>query len=592
MNNTPFDPKTLTTKYVFFTGKGGVGKTSLASATAIHLAKSGKRVCIVSTDPASNLDDVFQMTLGAEPTPVSSVKGLFAANLDPEEAAKNYREKVIAPYRGVLPDAAITSIEEQLSGACTVEIAAFDEFAKLLAAPDVDGFYDHVILDTAPTGHTLRLLQLPKAWSGFLEESTHGASCLGPLSGLGEKKDLYADTVAALANRDQTTIVLVARPDHAALIEAARASSELQELGISNQWLIINGYLTDPGDDVYALAYRNRQDQALADLPLDITMLPTFKVPLNPRGLIGVQALATLLKNNHDQISANQQDTVVHSNEAYPQGLTLVIEDLAQQQRGVIMTMGKGGVGKTTMAAAIAIGLAEKGLNVHLTTTDPAAHLDFALGNHQERSNLKVARIDPKEVTAQYKQTVLSQNASQLDKEGLALLEEDLASPCTEEIAVFRAFAETVEQAEHGFVVLDTAPTGHTLLLLDAAEAYHREVLRSTGDIPEHVRKLLPRLRNPNETHVILVTLPEATPVLEAERLQSDLQRAGISPHWWIVNQSWSNIDTSHPVLSSRARSERDWINYVQNISTNNTIVSWCVNEPVGEKSLLQLAYT
>jgi arsenite-transporting ATPase len=582
-----FDPYSLQTKYVFFTGKGGVGKTSIASATAIRLAETGNRVLIISTDPASNLDDVFQLKLGAEPLAVPGVNGLFAANLNPEEAARAYRESVVAPYRNVLPDAAITSIEEQLSGACTVEIAAFDEFAKLLATPDVEGRYDHVILDTAPTGHTLRLLNLPMAWSGFLEENTHGSSCLGPLSGLGDKKALYAHTISALADPLQTTMVLVSRPDRAALSEAARASEELEQIGIANQQLVINGVLFHPGDDSAAQAYRGRQDQALAQMPQLLSSLPTYWMCLQPRGLVGVQALKSLFQ----PYSESPAIIPLVPDEIDEQGLGSLVEDLLKKPHGIILTMGKGGVGKTTVAAAIALGLAEKGVQVHLSTTDPAAHLEFTLGVHQERNNLTISRIEPNVVTEQYRNKIITENTAHLDEEGLALLTEDLASPCTEEIAVFQAFAEVVEKADQGFVVLDTAPTGHTLLLLDAAEAYHREMQRSTGNIPDHVRKLLPRLRNPEETTVVLITLPEATPVLEAERLQDDLHRAGIFPRWWVVNQSWLHVNTGHPVLSSRAQVEKEWVNYVKQIARQEVIVSWQAEEPVGEERLLHLVH-
>ncbi|MBC8080482.1 MAG: arsenical pump-driving ATPase, partial [Gorillibacterium sp.] len=471
MEQPRFEPNSLLTKYIFFTGKGGVGKTSIASATAIRLAESGKRVLIISTDPASNLDDVFQLTLGSEPVAVTGVTGLFAANLNPEEAARSYRESVVAPYRSILPEAAITSIEEQLSGACTVEIAAFDEFAKLLAAPDVEGSYDHIILDTAPTGHTLRLLSLPMAWSGFLEESKHGSSCLGPLAGLGDKKTLYANTVSALADPLQTTLVLVSRLDKAALSEAARAAEELGQIGIRNQQLVINGLLFLPGDDSAAQAYRKRQDQALDQIPQSLLTLPTYWIGLQSRGLIGIQALKCLFDTEYG--SATVAPVPVMSD---AQGLTSLLTELLKKEQGIILTMGKGGVGKTTVAAAIALALAEKGAQVHLSTTDPAAHLDFTLGDHQMRNNLTVSRIEPKVVTEQYKNKIIAENRAHLNEEGLALLTEDLASPCTEEIAVFQAFAEVMAKGTQGFVVLDTAPTGHTLLLLDAAEAYHKEM--------------------------------------------------------------------------------------------------------------------
>ena len=586
---TQFDPIALQTKFIFFTGKGGVGKTSLASATAVRLAESGKRVLIISTDPASNLDDVFEQRLAADPAAIPGAPGLFAANLDPEEAARAYRERVIAPYRYIMPESAIRSIEEQLSGACTVEIAAFDEFAKLLAASEVRGsHYDHILLDTAPTGHTLRLLILPMAWTGYLEENANGASCLGPLSGLGGKKDLYAQTVSALADPLQTTMVLVARPDRAALAEAARAADELLQIGIANQLVVINGMLDNPGNDLAAKSYRNRQEQALALMPPFLSQLPTYRMTLRPHGLIGVEAL----KKMFQPVILSSARALQPPYNLDGAGLDSLVEDLMKKGRGIVMTMGKGGVGKTTMAAAIALGLAEKGVQVHLSTTDPAAHLHSTLGGTQQVENLTVSRIEPKSVTEQYRNKLIAENKERLNQEGLDLLIEDLSSPCTEEIAVFQAFAEIVAKADQSFVVLDTAPTGHTLLLLDAAEAYHREMQRATGDIPVHVRQLLPRLRNPEETTVVLVTLPEATPVLEAERLQGDLQRAGILPQWWIINQSWLPVATTQPVLTQRAHAEREWVDYVKRIASQEVMIPWQAEEPVGVEQLLRLVHS
>ena len=288
MSALPFVP----TRVLFFTGKGGVGKTSLACATAIALADSGKRVLLVSTDPASNLDEVLGVTLSASPTAVPGVPGLSALNIDPEEAARAYRERVVGPYRGVLPATAVASIEEQLSGACTVEIAAFDEFSKLLGDADATRAFDHVIFDTAPTGHTLRLLELPAAWSTFIETNVGGTSCLGPLSGLKAQQSLYAASHAALRDEAQTTLVLVARPDAPSLTEAERTRSELHQLGIRNVRLILNGvFHAQHTDDPIAVALETRGRAALEDMPAALRSLPRIDIPLLPFGLVGVDAL-------------------------------------------------------------------------------------------------------------------------------------------------------------------------------------------------------------------------------------------------------------------------------------------------------------
>jgi arsenite-transporting ATPase len=574
------------TRNLLFTGKGGVGKTSIACATAVSLADSGQRVLLVSTDPASNLDEVLATSLGMHPTPVKSVLGLFAMNVDPEEAAKEYRERVVGPYRSVLPEQAVKSIEEQLSGACTVEIAAFDEFAKLLGNSDVTSEFDYVIFDTAPTGHTLRLLQLPAAWSGFIETNVGGTSCLGPLAGLHAQHELYDNTVHALCDSGRTTVYLVTRPENSALVEAERTRKELEALGLHNQRLIVNGRFhagIDP--DLIAEALERRGSAAMEAMPDGLRQLPRVEVPLMPKALIGLDALRELAGGAPcGSVAPDLNDTQFEG--ASP--LAELIPVLAAQGKGVIMTMGKGGVGKTTVAAAIAIELARLGHPVHLTTTDPAAHLNMAIDG--STPGLTVSRIDPAVETRAYTEEVLRESGAELDEKGRALLEEDLRSPCTEEIAVFRAFAQMVNRGNHGFVVIDTAPTGHTLLLLDAANAYHRDVERNLSYIPESVRRLLPQLRDAGFTRVLIVTLPEATPVHEAERLQNDLIRAGITPYAWVVNQSLAATQTKDPILRQRARLESRYINEVKTLANRVFLLPWRPEAPVGAERLQQLA--
>jgi arsenite-transporting ATPase len=558
----PFDPRnSVRTPYLFFTGKGGTGKTSTACATGISLAEAGKKVLLVSTDPASNLQDVLEEELTNQPKPIPHVENLYACNLDPEKAAKAYRDKVVGPYKGVLPDSVIATMEEQLSGACTVEIAAFDEFTSLLADSSIVEGYDHILFDTAPTGHTLRLLQLPAAWSGFLEESTHGASCLGPLSGLSEKKDIYNRTVEALSDPERTTLILVSRPEESSLFEASRASQELKEVGIQNQYLIINGLMKTytPEDKISSSLYEKQQN-SLRQLPEGLKQVIIYSLPFVSYSLTGADSLRHFLKQY--TLPASQMNIEVKKRRL--PGLNDVINDLADTGTRVIFTMGKGGVGKTTMASSIAVGLVEMGHKVHLTTTDPAAHLDYMFGDSIISKLLTISRIDPEQEVESYKKEVLSKAGQGLDEAGLAYLEEDLNSPCTEEIAVFRAFADVLDRSEEEIVVIDTAPTGHTLLLLDAAQSYHKELARSSGEVPESVQKLLPRLRNAKETSVIIVTLAEATPVMEASRLQADLKRADITPQWWVINQSLYATETKDPVLKGRAMAEEPWIGKVE----------------------------
>lgn len=574
-----------TTRFFFFTGKGGVGKTTIASASALHLATSGQRTLLVSTDPASNLDDVFAMAAGASPTPVAGAPSLWIMNIDPVAAAAAYRETMVAPYRDVLPAAAVRAMEEQFSGACTVEIAAFNAFTALLADPALVNRFDHILFDTAPTGHTLRLLALPTAWSGFLTTSSSGASCLGPLAGLERHQAQYQATVTALADAAQTTVVLVTRAEESALREAARAGGELASLGIAHQRLVVNGVLPDGAGttDATAVAFLARQARAFTALPAALVTLPITRVPLVAHDLTGLVALRALL----DPATAADVPTppAVEDNVAPTAGFGSVealVDALAADGHGVVMTMGKGGVGKTTLAATLARALAVRGYLVHLSTTDPAAHVADAVGADRP-ATLRVSRIDPVAETATYAAEVIAAaeagaaDAGGLDPDERALLEEDLRSPCTEEIAVFRAFARTVAEAEVGFVVLDTAPTGHTLLLLDAAESYHREVARTQGThIPKAVRALLPRLRDRRFTKMLLVTLAEATPVHEAERLQGDLGRAGIAPYGWIVNASLAASGTRDPLLAARARLEGPHLARVRDVlATRAWLVPW-----------------
>jgi arsenite-transporting ATPase len=543
------------TRILFLTGKGGVGKTSAACATAIGLADAGKRVLLVSTDPASNLDEVLGVQLSAAPTKVPAVPGLSALNIDPVEAARAYRERVVGPYRGVLPAAAIASMEEQLSGACTVEIAAFDEFSKLLGDGAATAEFDHVIFDTAPTGHTLRLLELPAAWSSFIDTNVGGTSCLGPLSGLNAQRALYAASNVALRDPAVTTLVLVARPEVSSLAEAERTRAELAALGVANVQLVLNGvFRARDTSDVTAAAMEARGRASLQTIPAALRDLPRVEVPLLPFGLVGIDALRRM---GDPSGGAAEPAPTLAASPFRGEPLRALVDELARHGKGVVMTMGKGGVGKTTVAARIAIELTRRGFPVTLTTTDPAAHVAQAVRDASgEAPGLRVARIDPALETRRYTEEVMATAGESLDAQGKALLAEDLRSPCTEEIAVFRAFAETVAEGEDRFVIIDTAPTGHTLLLLDAAEAYHREVLRKPSGSPEAVQRLLPRLRDRELTHVLLVTLPEATPIHEAMQLARDLARADIRPFAWVVNQSLTPLDVTDPVLVLRRAHE------------------------------------
>jgi arsenite-transporting ATPase len=576
-------------KFVFFTGKGGVGKTSLACATALSLADEGNKVLLVSTDPASNVGQVFETEIGNRLTSIPQVTGLDAIEINPEEAAAQYRELIVGPMRGVLPEKALKGIEEQLSGACTTEIAAFDEFTALLTDDKLIGRYDHVVFDTAPTGHTIRLLQLPGAWSGFLEEGKGDASCLGPLAGLEKQRARYAAAVEQLSEEETTRLVLVARPCRSALAEAARTSRELAAIGIRNQHLAINGLMpNEVDDDPLAVALAERDQAALAAMEAEVARLPRETFPLRSENLVGIDALRRFATGAPDRMGEASANAEPEPREDFPE-LGSLVDEIERPGKGLLMFMGKGGVGKTTMAAAVAAELAARGHEVLLTTTDPAAHLVETLGG--EVPSLTVGRIDPAEETARYRDHVLETKGKGLDSQARAMLEEDLRSPCTEEIAVFQAFSRVIRESSRHFVVMDTAPTGHTLLLLDATGSYHRDIVRhAVPNSPARIVTPMMRLQDPEQTKILIVTLPETTPVLEAAHLQDDLRRAGIEPWGWIINASLAASVTRHPLLRRRAESELDQIAKVrEGLARRHAVVPMQAEEPVGAERLKAL---
>ncbi len=572
------------TRYLFFTGKGGVGKTTLSSATAVALADRGRRVLLVSTDPASNLEDVFGVAFTGAPTAIPAVANLSAIDIDPEAAARAVLERTVGPFRGTLPADVIRRMEEELSGACSTEVAAFDAFVRLLVAGGEADDYDHVIFDTAPTGHTLRLLALPAAWDGFLRDNTTGASCLGPLAALGEKRTLYAQAVATLRDSTRTSLVLVTRPESSSIAEAERTRGELADLGIAGLRLLVNGELESPDPaDPLAMAYARCGREALAAMPAALSALPTERVPLRPFEALGVEALRAFVPADGGASLPRTLDEPRPALDVPP--FSALVDALAAQETGLILVMGKGGVGKTTLAAAIATELARRGHAVKLSTTDPAGHLETTLAGAV--AGLSVDRIDPREEVRKYVKHVLATTGADLADDARALLEEDLRSPCTEEIAVFSAFSHLLREARRKFVVLDTAPTGHTLLLLDATGAYHRDVQRRATSGVGRLKTPLDLLRDPGYTHVVLVALPQSTPVAEAERLQADLRRAGIEPWAWVLNRSLAAASVRDPVLSRLAAAEGPHIAHVRDhLAQRVAVVPWQLEAPIGLERL------
>lgn len=552
------------TPYLFYTGKGGVGKTTIASATAVQLANKGKRVILVSTDPASNLQDVFETELSNKARPIVKIPNLKVANFNPDQAVDDYKERVIGPYRDILPSEAIDNMEEQLSGSCTLEVAQFNEFAFFLSDPTVRAENDYIIFDTAPTGHTLRMLELPSAWTSYFDENTTGTSCMGQLSGLTEEQERYELALKVLNNPKMTTLFMVTRPQGAAIAEANRSLHELSEIGIQNHQLIINGLLENANDEV-AETYRSLQIKALDNLSDRLQAIDHYYVPLRPYSVTGVNKLKIFLEVEQDQLPHHFADEIPE----FPP-FERLIDDLIEQKRQIIFTMGKGGVGKTSVAVEIAHALSDRGQNVRLATTDPADHLHLYLN---ETKGIKVEHIDEKEELRKYSEETLAKSREFMDEDQLDYVKEDLKSPCTQEIAVFKAFAKIVDQAnENETIVIDTAPTGHTILLLDSSRAYSQEIERSSGDIDPATQKLLPRIQS-DETEVVMVTLAEATPYYETHRLAQDLDRANINHHWWLINQSMLGTGTQDLILGARAYNELEWIKKIDQESNGDYVV-------------------
>lgn len=571
-------------KFLFFTGKGGVGKTTLACAKAVAIADRGKKVLLISTDPASNLEDVLGTPVGDKISPHKNLNNLFTININPEISAEEYRTRVIAPLKEIASTEEIERIREGLSGACTTEIASFDEFSRFITGEGLSESFDTVIFDTAPTGHTIRLLELPAAWDSFLGNNPKGASCIGPSSALKSNKLRYEKVVSCLRDARQTTFFLVTRPEASALKEAGKTSQELIDLGMENQKLLINGIFkaTDKKDAV-AEQIEKLAEKELLDMPGTLKTLDAMNFPLLPYNVLGLEKLRSVFDIDlQGKISAVATPGLNEVNRPLHNLKDLVDELEKNSDKGLIMTMGKGGVGKTILAASIATMLAHRGHKVLLTTTDPAAHLkDFINQLNVVPENLTIERIDPKIETKNYIDKIAAQKGKNLDEEAKKLMLEDLKSPCTEEVAVFHAFSKALQTAKRQFVVMDTAPTGHTLLLLDMTGSYHKEIMKNITVDPGKITTPYMLLQDGTFAKILLVALPETTPMREADALQNDLKRAGIIPYAWVINQCLSAMENlKDQLLKRRASAEEAVIkNIASNLSQKTFIIPYLTEE-------------
>ncbi len=553
---------TKLSKYIFFSGKGGVGKTTMAVTTAVYRAMRGEKTLIISTDPASNLGDIFEKRIGHAITPI--MLNLSAMDIDPDAATEEYREKVIGPMRGIMPDDIMKVLEEQFRSACTVEIAAFDRFTDFL----VNDEFDLIVFDTAPTGHTIRLLELPVDWSKHIEESAKGSgqTCIGPVSSIQGAKEKYDRAIAAMRDTSRTEFNLVLKPEKTSLAETLRVHDEMSTLGIRNFFIIVNGIY--PNDEIASSSYANLSAMQTRYLTAIEKALPypTINVSLQSGEIKGMQAIkdfaGIVFDGKNGVVDGRINESIRYDN--FADGAAL--DDILQKKydsKMVIIT-GKGGVGKTVTACAVAASLAGDRRETLLVTTDPAAHIGYVLdepvGDTIARTkslpHLSTVRIDQKTAVKKYKEKIIADAVrSGHSADMLIALKEELESPCTEEMAVFEEFSRLTENGDYDYIVFDTAPTGHTLRLLELPYDYARQVelmvkikkeTDFTSDAKNKLETLVKKLKDPDQCAFLLVIYPEYTPIQEAKRTMDDLTLAGIHVQGIIANNVLE-IDNSTP---------------------------------------------
>lgn len=552
-----------TTRFYFYSGKGGVGKTTMAAASAVYYVDSGKRILIITTDPASNLADVFEQPIGYSIVPIKGVHNLFAMELDPDKATAEYRERTIAPLKGLIPDESLAVVEEQLNSPCTAEIAAFERFTDFLQDSD----YDVVIFDTAPTGHTLRLLELPGEWSAVIEnaakDGSAGETCVGPAAALAESKEKFDRAIAAMRDVNRTTFVFVLHPEATSIYETQRSIAELTKLGISSQQLIINGiFPADACDNPFMLHRFYKQQDFLSQIKYSFK-LPATLMQLEANEVKGIQSLRAIgkklldrpvmLADYHIQKSSVKADDAVHTYPSIDPSIEKLLVPNNGYHRSIFFT-GKGGVGKTSVASATALWVAQRGYKTLLLTTDPASHLSQVFGQHitdkpspvEGEKNLWIAHIDGPKAAREYKEKVLEEVKQKYDARRVAAIEEELNSPCTEEMATFEKFIEFASLKDFDITIFDTAPTGHTLRLLKLPVEWSKQLeikIYTTTEDTEmdkatkaRFHDVIAMMQAPNRTTFCFVMYPESTPIEEASRAMADLQTIGVSTNMIVAN--------------------------------------------------------
>ena len=574
----PTGDVTATTRFLFFSGKGGVGKTSMACTTAVREADRGKQTLIVTTDPASNLADVFEQGIGHKLTPIAGVPNLWAMEIDPDKATREYIDRAMAPLREAFPEQIVAVMEEQMSGPCTAEVAAFDRFVDFIdlpqgqvdAAAAVPARFDTVIFDTAPTGHTIRLLELPAEWSRSIDEASTGSgqTCIGPAAAIQDAKHKYERALATMRDPGQTIFTFVLHPEATSIKETARAIGELGKLGIHTHELIINGIIpVEEGVNSLFAERRTMQQRYLAQIKRDFRLAHRRMSLLDGevKGVARLREVAHLLFEGHKphivpaaQPGQPEQQALTSSPSAETtRASSAVLERILPRDgtRSLFFT-GKGGVGKTVVSCITAVWLARQGYKTLLLTTDPAAHVGDVLGvpvTDQPAPvpgvpNLWATKIDPKAAGEAYKTRILDDARKRgRPEESIKVMAEELDSPCTEEMAAFDKFIEYASQDGWQVTVFDTAPTGHTLRLLqlpvDWSTQLDIKVYASVDTVAaddvakQRFAQVIDMMKDPEQSTFAYVMYPESTPIIEAFRAAEELSTIGIEPGLVVANQ-------------------------------------------------------